>query len=143
MRSKQIVVEWKDLLIILLLVVCIWFYFKPMQNENIKNLQNDTDDKDAQIKQIQRQRDSLVNERKLLDVELLRLRQLSYLRSDTINFYKKLSKSKETEIIDLREDLKFYNEMLARRKKEIDDLIDNPIILPKNKLVEKISEKLK
>jgi septal ring factor EnvC (AmiA/AmiB activator) len=143
MSSKQIVVEWKDLLIFLLLGVCVWFYFKPMQNDNIKNLQNDTDDKDIQIKQIQRQRDSLANERKLLDAELLRLRQLSYLRSDTINFYRKLSKSKETEIIDLREDLKLYNEMLARRKKEIDDLIENPIILPKDKLVEKMSEKLK
>lgn len=143
MSSKQIVVEWKDLLIFLLLGVCVWFYFKPMQNDNIKNLQNDTDDKDIRIKQIQRQRDSLANERKLLDAELLRLRQLSYLRSDTINFYRKLSKSKQTEIIDLREDLKLYNEMLARRKKEIDDLIENPIILPKDKLVEKMSEKLK
>jgi septal ring factor EnvC (AmiA/AmiB activator) len=143
MVPKKIVVEWKDLFIIVLLCVCIWIYFKPFDSKKIDNLQDDNSTKQQDISKIQKERDSLLVERKILDIELNRLRQLSYLRSDTINFYKKIAKSKDSEIINLREDLKLYNEMLARRKKEIDDLIDKPIVLPKSKLVEKTAEKLK
>lgn len=143
MLPKQIILEWKDLLIILLIGICIFIYFKPIKKESVSVLQGDNSSKDEQIKQIQKQRDSLLNERKLLDFELNKLRQLSNFRSDTINFYKKLSKSKDVEIVNLREDLRIYNLMLSKRKDQIDNLISNPIILPKNKLIEKTLEKLK
>jgi hypothetical protein len=135
--------ETKDIIIIALVIFCIWIYFNPFNNDKIKDLEKDNNDKQTKISKIEFTRDSLKSERVLIDGELKKLKELSNLRSDTINFYKKISTTKGHEIKILRESLDTYEEMLEKREKQIDELIKNPIVLPKNKLVEKTSEKLK
>ena len=135
--------ETKDIIIIALVIFCIWIYFNPFNNDKIKDLEKDNNDKQTKISKIEFTRDSLKSERVLIDGELKKLKELSNLRSDTINFYKKISTTKGHEIKTLRESLDTYEEMLEKREKQIDELIKNPIVLPKNKLVEKTSEKLK
>jgi hypothetical protein len=143
MIPQEIKINFKDLIIIVLIGICIWFYFKPFDKTDIDELDKDNSVKSESIKKIQFERDSLLEERKKLDKKLEKFEELAILRGDTINFYKKLSKLKDFEIKDLKEDLKIYNQMLESRNIEIDQLIRKPIILPKNLLVEKTKEKLK
>lgn len=143
MIPQEIKINFKNLIIIVLIGICIWFYFKPFDKTDINGLDKDNSVKSESIKKIQFERDSLIEERKKLDKKLEKFKELATLRGDTINFYKKLSKLKDFEIKDLKEDLKIYNQMLESRNREIDELIRKPIILPKNLLVEKTKEKLK
>jgi len=134
--------DFKNLIIGGLIIFCIWIYFNPFNSDKISSLEKDNRDKENEIKKIGWQRDTLLLKRIMIDNELKDLKKLSELRSDTIDIYKKVSKSKDYEIKELKKDLKFYNDMLSEQEKKIDELEKNPIILPKNKIIEKISEKL-
>lgn len=139
--KKIYLIDIRNVLIILLIGVCIWFFFNPMTNQKIEVLQEDNVNKQQKIDKLTKERDSLKNERINIDLEIEKLQKLSKLRHDTIQMYKRISSYKDSEIRDLKADVNLYNELLDRRKKEIDDLVKNPIILPKNKIVEKSSEK--
>jgi len=141
MITQEIKINFRDIIIIILVGVCLWLYFRPQKN-NLKEFDDDNFLKQKELNLIQKQRDSLLAERKLIDLELLKQKNLSIKRSDTISYYKKISKFKENEIILLSKELRTYQEFFDKRTKEIDYLIQNPIILPKEQLIQKISEKL-
>lgn len=143
MIPQEIKINFRDLIIIILIGVCVFLYFKPFDNNTIDTLNKDNEVKGESIQKIQHERDSLKKERKILDVRLEKLEDLATLRGDTINYYKRLSKLKDYEIKDLREDLKTYNQMLETKNLQIDELVRKPIILPKKLLVDKTKEKLK
>lgn len=141
-NEKKPVFDFKNFIIGGLIVFCIWIYFNPFNSDKISDLEKDNKNKEDEIQKIQSQRDTLRLRRIMLDNELNDLKKLSELRSDTIDLYKKISKSKDSEIKELKKEVKFYSNILTDQGKKIDELEKNPIILPKNKIIEKISEKL-
>jgi len=141
-NEKKPTFDFRNLVIGGLIIFCIWIYFNPFNSDKISNLEKDNKDKEDEINKIGRQRDTLLLKRIMIDNELKDLKKLSEFRSDTIEIYRKASKSKDYEIKELKKDLNFYNDMLSDHRKKIDYLEKNPIILPKNKIIEKISEKL-
>lgn len=136
-------IEAKDYIILGLILFSLWIYFNPFNNDKIKKLEDDNNDKQTQIDKIKNSRDSLKLERIELDKQLKEFKNLSKFRLDTINLYRKISSNKGQEIKFLKESLDTFEDMLEKREKQIEELMKNPIILPKNKLVEKTSEKLK
>jgi len=136
-------IEAKDYIILGFILFSLWIYFNPFNNDKIKKLEDDNNDKQTQIDKIKKSRDSLKLERIELDKQLKEFKNLSKFRLDTINLYRKISLNKGQEIKFLKESLDTFEDMLEKREKQIDELMKNPIILPKNKLVEKTSEKLK
>ena len=136
-------IEAKDYIILVFILFSLWIYFNPFNNDKIKKLEDDNNDKQTQIDKIRYSRDSLKLERIDLDKQLKEFKNLSKLRLDTINLYRRISSNKGQEIKFLKESLETFEDMLEKREKQIDELMKNPIILPKNKLVEKTSEKLK
>jgi len=141
-NEKKPTFDFRNLVIGGLIIFCIWIYFNPFNSDKISNLEKDNKDKENEIKKIGSQRDTLLLERIVIDNELKDLKKLSEFRSDTIEIYKKASKSKDYQIKELKKDLKFYSDILNEQEKKIDELERNPIVLPKNKIIEKISEKL-
>ncbi len=139
---KKIVLEIKDLIIIILVMVLLWFHFNPMKNTKVSELDDDNKRKDKELNDIKIVRDSLKKEREKFDLKLDSLKKVTKIRRDSINFLAKESYRKLLEIKDLKEDLTFYNDMVARQSRKIAELEKNPIILPKNKLIEKSSESL-
>lgn len=136
-------IDIRNILIVVLILVCIWLFFNPFNNNKIETLEKDNQNKQLQIDSIQRLRNVLKDERLKIDKELLYFKELSDARGDTIALFKKLAKLKDFEIKDLRGDIQLYNEMLKRKREEIDDLILRPIVLPKNIIVVKTKEKMK
>jgi hypothetical protein len=143
MIPQEIKINIRDLVIVILIGLCLWFYLRPLDLVDIEQVKKDNLEKKELIDKIEQERRTLSTERKILDSELERLRELASFRSDTINFYRRLSRIKDTEIKDLKENLKLYNQMLEKRNQQIDELLKKPIILPKNQLVDKTKEKLK
>jgi hypothetical protein len=141
--GKKFSFDLKNIIIGALIIFCIWIYFNPFNNNKIEGLEKDISEKTEKIDKIGFQRDSLKVERLMLDKKLKELKDIDKLRSDTINKLIISSRKKDIEIRTLRNDLKFFSELLSEQEKKIDDLEKNPIVLPKNKLVEKTLEKLK
>lgn len=138
----NITINLKDLIIIGLIIFCIFLYFNPFKNSTIKELEESIKDKDNQIKKIELQRDSLKKVREKLDVKIDSIEKIYQFRKDTINNLKRLSQSQRIQINQLRGDVDMYNNMISENEKRIKDIKQNPILVRKDKLLKKITEKL-
>jgi hypothetical protein len=65
------------------------------------------------------------------------------LRADTIKNLKRISDRQRSEINDLMEGLQFYDDLIKKQSDKITQIEKNPIILPKDQILEKIKQKLK
>jgi hypothetical protein len=142
-KKNIYLIDIRNVLIIFLILFCIWMFFNPFGTNRITELENDNKLKQDSIDILTRERDSIQKQRGVIDVDIVKLQVLAKNRKDTIEFYKRLSKSKDIEIRDLKENISVYDEMIRRTEEQIDRLMKNPIILPKNKIVEKTAEKIK
>jgi peptidoglycan hydrolase CwlO-like protein len=139
---QKIVLDIKDLIIIGLILFGIWMYFNPFNKSKVSELDDDNSKKDKQLQGIELVRDSLKKERQKFDLRLDSLRNVSKIRRDSINSLYRESLKKQNEIKDLREDLTQFNDMVERQSRKISELEKNPILVPKNKIVEKTSGQL-
>lgn len=132
----------KDILIILLLISCIFLCFNPFKSSSIKELEESIAAKDIEIKKIAHQRDSLKKEREFIDLKIDSVEKVYQSRKDTIQNLKDISKVQRQQISELRGNIEMFNKMLQENEKKINDLKKNPIVLPKDKVLKKITEKL-
>jgi chromosome segregation ATPase len=142
-NEKKPMFDFRNLVIGGLIIFCIWIYFNPFNGDKISGLEKDIFEKNKKIDKIEFERDSLKLERLVLDGQLKKLKEISKLRNDTINILLSSSRRKDGEIKTLRNSLKSFKDFLSDQEKKIDELEKNPIVLPKNKLLEKTAEKLK
>lgn len=142
-NKKKYLFELKDIIILLLVIAAVWIYFNPFSKTDVATLQKAIDEKDLKIKQIEIERDSLRKDRKKIDDKVKILESSYVLRADTIKNLKRISASQRSEINDLKEGLEFYDGLIKKQSDKITQLEKNPIILPKDQILEKIKQKLK
>jgi peptidoglycan hydrolase CwlO-like protein len=138
----SITIDLKDIVIVLLILFCIFLYFNPFKSSSIKDLEESIDLKDKEIKKIELERDSLKRERNKIDSKIDSVERIYQNRKDTIQNLKNISKSQKQQINELRSDIDMFNKMLQENEKKIISIKKNPIVLPKDKILKKITEKL-
>jgi chromosome segregation ATPase len=139
---SEINISLRDILIMILLILCLWLYLNPLNKSNIDFLKEKNKDLDKQVQQIETERDSLKKQRIDTYKKIDSLTNVTNSRSDSIKKLKSLSYNQRLEIKEQNEKIKLFDEMLEESERQIEKLRKNPIILPKNKIIEKMKEKL-
>ena len=142
-NKKKYSFELKDFIILLLIIAAVWIYFNPFSKTDVTTLQKSIEEKDTKIRKIEAERDSIRKEREKIDNKIKVLVSSYVLRADTIKNLKRISDRQRSEINDLMEGLQFYDDLIKKQSDKITQIEKNPIILPKDQILEKIKQKLK